>query len=81
MDNKQEEKEFVDSVSGVTDQMVVAPVEGAGVEETKVTDPSQAEPTPGGRSEPVDDDTTDGIKGGELPLNRGLRRVEKLMTM
>ena len=44
MDNKQEEKEFVDSVSGVTDQMVVAPVEGAGVEETKVSDPHQAEP-------------------------------------
>ena len=47
MDNKQEEKEFVESRSGVMDQMEVAPVEGAGVEDTKVRDPQQAEPALG----------------------------------
>ena len=59
MDNKQEEKEFVEGVSGVTDQMVVTPVEGAGVEETKVSDPHQAEPPLGDEDE----------RGGESPTS------------
>ena len=57
MDNKQEDKEFVESESGVMDQMVVAPVEGAGVDETKVSDPHQAEPPLGDEDE----------RGGESP--------------
>ena len=58
MENKTESIDLLGIKSGEMDQMSVVPAVGAGEVETKVTDPSQAEPTPGGRSEPVDDDTT-----------------------
>ena len=60
MDNKEEDKEFVESRSGVMDQMEVAPVEGAGVEETKVSDPYQAEPPLGDEDERGGESTTNG---------------------
>ena len=78
MDNKQEDKEFVESESGVMDQMVVAPVEGAGVEECKLRDPQQAEPTLGDEDERGGESPTDGIKGGESSWNKGRLWVEIL---
>ena len=71
MDNKVENVDLMAVESGVTDQTESVPAVDAGEGETKTSDPSQAEPTPGDRSEQVDDDSTDGIKGGELSWNRG----------
>ena len=57
MDNKEENKELVESKSGVMDQMEAVPVVGAGVEENKMTDPQQAAPPLGDQGE----------RGGESP--------------
>ena len=59
MDNKEENRELVESKSGVMDQMEAVPVEGAGVEESKVRDPEQAEPPLGDQGE----------RGGESPTH------------
>ena len=58
MDNKVENVDLMEVQSGVTDQTEAAPAVGAGEEERKVTDPKQAEPLPGDRSEQGDDDPT-----------------------
>ena len=49
MENKTESIDLLGIKSGEMDQMSVVPAVGAGEVETKVTDPSQAELTPGGR--------------------------------
>ena len=58
MDNKEEKSIVVEKQSGVMDQANTVPAVGAGVGESKTSDPSQAEPTPGDRSEQGDDDPT-----------------------
>ena len=47
MDNKEENSNLVETRSGVRDQTESVPAVGAGVEESKVIDPNQAEPLPG----------------------------------
>ena len=71
MDNKEENEELVENKSGVMDQMEPVPVEGAGVEESKVRDPQQAEPPLGDQDELGGESPTDGIKGGEVSWNKG----------
>ena len=51
MDNKEENKELVENKSGVMDQTEAVPVVGAGVEESKMKDPEQAEPPLGDQGE------------------------------
>ena len=58
MDNKEEIEVIEDVESGAKDQMNVAPVVGADVEETEMKDPTQAELTPGDQDELGDDGTT-----------------------
>ena len=72
MENKTESIDLLGIKSGETDQINVVPAVGAGEVETKVSDPSQAEPTPGDRSEPVDDDPTDGIQGRGVVVEQGV---------
>ena len=58
MVNKEENSNLVETRSGVTDQTEAAPAVGAGVDESQLTDPDQAEPLPGDRNEMTSDDST-----------------------
>ena len=85
MDNKEENSNLVESRSGVTDQTESVPAVDAGEVESKLSDPTQAEPLPGDQGGQGDDDTTNGNQrrggvveqGGSLGWKNEIEELER----